>query len=253
MNDQAGAPSFTVYPAIDVRGGRVVRLRQGDYAQETHYADDPFGMARVYAQTGAAWLHLVDLDAARGGSYQLETLLWRIKDETGLRVQSGGGIRSEADVRTLLQTGADRVIVGSLAVREPETVRRWLQVFGPERIVVALDTRKDDKGWWRLPTQGWTQTEADGKDLAGLFVFYATAGLRHLLCTDIDRDGMLAGPNMDLYQRLRALAPDVAVQASGGVRDLADVRGARAVGCGGIVLGRALLEGRVDLAEALAC
>ncbi|MBS0456292.1 MAG: 1-(5-phosphoribosyl)-5-[(5-phosphoribosylamino)methylideneamino] imidazole-4-carboxamide isomerase [Proteobacteria bacterium] len=253
MSDGSNALEFTVYPAIDVRGGRVVRLRQGDYAQETHYADDPFGVVRLYAQAGAAWLHLVDLDAARMGGYRLAELLLRIKDETGLRVQTGGGVRSEADVRTLLQTGADRVIVGSLAVREPETVRRWLQVFGPERIVVALDTRKDEKGWWRLPTQGWTQTEGDGKDLAGLLVFYATAGLRHLLCTDIDRDGTLAGPNVDLYQRLRLLAPGVAVQASGGVRDLADVRGARAAGCAGVVLGRALLDGRVDLAEALAC
>lgn len=253
MKDEADAQSFTVYPAIDVRGGRVVRLRQGDFAQETHYADDPFGVARLHAQAGAQWLHLVDLDAARMGGYRLAELLWRIHDETRMRVQTGGGIRSEGDVRTLLQAGADRVVVGSVAVREPETVRRWLQVFGPERIVVALDTRQDERGWWRLPTQGWTQAECDDKDLAGLLVFYATAGLRHLLCTDIDRDGMLAGPNIDLYQRLQMLAPRVAVQASGGVRDLADVRAARAAGCAGIVLGRALLEGGIDLAEALTC
>ncbi|MBS0193566.1 MAG: 1-(5-phosphoribosyl)-5-[(5-phosphoribosylamino)methylideneamino]imidazole-4-carboxamide isomerase [Proteobacteria bacterium] len=245
---------FTIYPAIDVRDGRVVRLRQGDYAQETRYADDPYGVARLYAETGARWLHLVDLDAARAGGYRLEALLYRIKDGTGLCVQTGGGVRSEADVRSILTAGADRVVVGSLAVREPRMVAGWLETFGSERIVVALDTRRDERGWWRLPVQGWTRVdEAGHNDLASLLVHYAGAGLRHLLCTDIERDGMLSGPNMDLYGRILSLAPDIAVQASGGVRDLDDVRAARAAGCAGVVLGRALLEGQVDLAEALAC
>lgn len=246
--------AFTLYPAIDVRNGRVVRLRQGDFARETHYADDPFAVARLYAQAGAKWLHLVDLDAARTGGYRLAPLLWRIKDETGLRVQTGGGVRTQADVQELLAVGADRVVIGSLAVREPNRVRDWLAQFGAERIAVALDTRRDELGWWRLPVQGWTLLEAHAaRDLATLLVFYAGAGLRHLLCTDIDLDGTLAGPNLDLYGRVLALAPNVALQASGGVRDVADVQALRAAGCAGTVLGRALLEGHVDLAEALAC
>jgi len=245
--------SFTVYPAIDVRDGRVVRLRQGDYARETRYPDDPCALAVRHATAGAAWLHLVDLDAARLGGWTLAPLLRAVKRTTALKVQTGGGVREQRDVEDILAAGADRVVIGSLAVREPERVRGWLAAFGPERIAVALDARADAQGIWRLPTHGWTEGDSDAADLDALLSDYADAGLRHLLCTDIARDGMLAGPNLDLYRSLAALAPGVAVQASGGVRDVADVRAAREAGCGGAVLGRALLEGRLDLAEALAC
>ena len=141
------------------------------------------------------------------------------------------------------------MVVGSLAVREPATVAAWLHEFGGERITVALDTRQDAAGAWRLPVHGWT--EDAGVTLDELLPGYLRAGLRHLLCTDIARDGMLSGPNLELYAHLRALAPGVAVQASGGVRDATDVRRARQAGCGGAVLGRALLEGRLALADAL--
>lgn len=243
--------SFTVYPAIDIRDGRVVRLAQGDYAQETRYGDDPLVQIEAYAAAGAQWLHLVDLDAAREGGYTLAPLLARIASVTGLRVQTGGGVRCEDDVRRLLDAGAERVVVGSLAVREPAQVIRWIEAFGAGRITVALDTRQGLDGVWRLPVHGWTETAEATLDV--LAVRYAQGGLRHLLSTDIARDGMLSGPNLDLYAHLKALAPTLDVQASGGVRELADVRAAKAQGCGGIVLGRALLEGRLDLAEALAC
>ena len=243
--------SFIVYPAIDVRGGRVVRLRQGDYAVETRYRDQPLALAERYAQTGARWLHLVDLDAARAGGYTLQPLLREIAAQTGLQVQTGGGVRSRDDVAALLEAGAARVVIGSLAVREPDTVIAWLQEFGSERITVALDTRLDDDGQWRLPVHGWTETAADTLNV--LAQRYADAGLRHLLCTDIARDGMLAGPNLALYHALCAAQPTLAVQASGGVRDVADVAASRLAGCAGAVLGKALLEGRLSLDEALAC
>jgi phosphoribosylformimino-5-aminoimidazole carboxamide ribotide isomerase len=247
--------AFTVYPAIDVRDGAVVRLRQGDYAQQTRYADDPFALAQAYANAGTQWLHLVDLDAARSGGYTLTPLLGRIKSETTLQVQTGGGVRSAEDVVALLDAGADRVVIGSLAVRSPETVQKWIARFGAERLVIALDTRADAQGHWHLPVHGWTELAQSGPDdeLDTLLAFYAKAGLRHLLCTDIARDGMLSGTNVALYRRLRAIAPDVAVQASGGVRDADDIHAARDAGCAGVILGRALLEGRVELAEALAC
>lgn len=245
---------FTVYPAIDVRGGRVVRLRQGDYARQTRYADEPLAVACEHAQAGARWLHLVDLDAARAGGYALAPLLRKIVLTTGLRVQTGGGVRCAADVQAMFDAGAERVVVGSLAVREPATVRGWLARFGGERIVVALDTRRDGEGRWCLPVHGWTSVAPGAdNDLAALLRFHADAGLRHLLCTDIERDGMLAGPNIALYEHLHALAPDVLLQASGGVRDRRDVATARAAGCAGVVLGRALLERRIDLAQALTC
>jgi phosphoribosylformimino-5-aminoimidazole carboxamide ribotide isomerase len=246
--------TFTIYPAIDVRGGAVVRLRQGDYARQTRYVDDPFVLAQAYANAGAQWLHLVDLDAARSGGYALAPLLRRIKSETALRVQTGGGVRNAEDVAALFDAGADRVVIGSLAVRSPEIVREWIARFGSERIVVALDTRAGADDRWRLPVHGWTELASDNAgDLETLLDSYARAGLRHLLCTDISRDGMLAGPNLHLYRRLHAIAPGVAVQASGGVRDIGDALAAREIGCAGVVLGRALLEGRIGIEEALAC
>lgn len=240
--------TFELYPALDIRGGRVVRLRQGDYAQETRYADEPLAAARAHAEAGARWLHLVDLDAARVGGYTLAPLLREIRAQTGLRVQTGGGVRSEADAEAILDAGAARVVVGSLAVREPARVARWLGRFGAERLAIALDVREVD-GEWRLPVAGWTADS--GARLDELLARYADAGLRHLLCTDIACDGMLAGPNLGLYRRVLARVPAVAVQGSGGVRDAADVRALRDAGCAGAVLGRALLEGRLRLDDAL--
>ena len=223
---------FVLYPAIDVRDGRVVRLRQGDYAQETRYPADPFELASQYARAGATWLHLVDLDAARAGGYTLAPLLRRLKAETRLQVQTGGGVRSEEDVDALLEAGADRVVVGSLAVRETGRVASWVSRYGAARLTLALDTRRDAEGRWRLPVHGWT--EDGSKEL------------------DVSRDGMMSGPNIELYRYLCQRFPRLAVQASGGARDLADVAAAREAGCSGIVLGKALLDGKLDLGQALA-
>ncbi|PPU08099.1 1-(5-phosphoribosyl)-5-[(5-phosphoribosylamino)methylideneamino]imidazole-4-carboxamide isomerase [Xanthomonas arboricola] len=243
--------SFTVYPALDIRNGRVVRLLQGDYARETQYGDDVLARAQAFADAGAQWMHLVDLDAAKAGGYTLAITLGEIVRTTGLRVQTGGGVRSRADVARILDAGAARVVIGSLAVRQADSVIEWLQEFGADRLTIALDTRQDADGVWQLPVHGWT--EAAEATLDQLAVRYAQAGLQHLLCTDIARDGMLSGPNMDLYAHLRTLAPQLQVQVSGGARNLADVAAARAAGCAGIVLGKALLEGHLVLKEALAC
>lgn len=249
---QPSAPpcaDFQVYPAIDVREGRVVRLRQGDYAQETRYDDEPIALARRYSQTGVRWLHLVDLDAARYGGYTLAPLLHAITTSTWLRVQTGGGVRSEADVEAILEAGADRVVIGSLAVRDPERVIGWVRRFGAEHITIALDARQSEDGQWCLPVAGWTQDS--GVQIEPLVRQFADIGVRHLLCTDITRDGMLSGPNLELYRYLRTLAPELRVQASGGIRDTDDIVAAHAAGCGGVVLGKALLEGRFALGDAL--
>ena len=205
--------NFAIIPAIDLRAGRVVRLQQGDYQRQTVYGDDPHVFAARYAQ-------------------------------------AGGGVRDAVDVRRLLDAGATRVVVGSIAVRDRQTVIGWLRNFGAERLVIALDARQRD-GVWRLPTAGWTQTGEATLDER--VQAYAAAGARHLLCTDIDRDGMLGGLNIALYRHLAMLAPTLAVQASGGVHDLDDLRAARAAGAAGVILGRALLEGRFTLAQALTC
>lgn len=242
--------AFLLYPAIDIRDGRVVRLRQGDYAAETRYAEDPLALAKRYADAGAQWLHLVDLDAAKAGGWALAPLVEAIRRDTGLKVQTGGGVREDADVEAILAAGASRVVVGSLAVRQPDRVLGWLQRFGNDRITIALDTRADADGVYRLPVHGWT--EASGVAFFDLLARYADEGLRHLLCTDIARDGMLGGLNLALYRDITSRFPAVALQASGGVATLDDVRGARAAGAGGAILGKALLDGRFTMAEAFA-
>ena len=245
------AIDFTAYPAIDVRDGRVVRLQQGDYDRETRYPDDPFAVAMRYADAGARWLHLVDLDAARAGGYTLAPLLKRIADDGRLQVQTGGGVRDEAAVAAMLEQGASRVVIGSLAVRDPMLVEGWLQRYGAARITVALDSRQDDAGVWQLPIHGWT--ESAELDLDACLRRYRAAGAKHLLCTDIARDGMMRGPNLDLYRMIVARGEGFELQASGGVRDVADIVAAREAGCAGAVLGRSLLEGGLRIEDALTC
>lgn len=242
---------FTLYPAIDIRQGHIVRLRQGDYGQQTDYGQAVIATLQAFEAAGARWLHLVDLDAARTGGYTLLPLVDQIRQNTSLQIQSGGGIRKQDDVERLLDRGVSRVVIGSMAVRQSAQVMAWLDNYGPERLTIALDTRQTDDGLWECAVDGWTQNTSHS--LMAIASGYATAGLRHLLCTDIQRDGMLCGPDLSLYTTLCQRFPDVAIQLSGGVRATEDIKAARAVGCQGVVLGRALLENHCRLADALAC
>lgn len=240
-----------IYPAIDLRGGRVVRLTEGRFDQETSYGDDPAAVAREFAAAGAAWLHVVDLDGTKDPARRQTALVERLARESGLRVQTGGGIRDEAQVEALRRAGAERVIVGSLAVREPERVRGWLGRYGPEHLALALDVRIDETGAARVATAGWQETSAE--PLERVLDGFLAAGLVHVLCTDISRDGRLTGPNAQLYTGLRARFPGIQLQASGGVASLDDLRRLRALGAAGAIVGRALYEKRFTLREALAC
>ena len=240
--------SLEIIPALDLRGGRVVRLRQGDYAQETGYALDAFEQAQRYRDAGARRLHVVDLDGAREGRFENLAVIEALA-RLDFDVQAGGGVRGEADLKRLFDAGVQRVVVGSVAVRECARVIDWIGSYGAERLVIALDTREID-GVWTLSSAGWT--EAAASTLDELAPRYEQAGARHLLCTDIARDGMLSGPNLDLYAHLACIVPSLAVQASGGVRDLADVKSLQGKAAG-VILGRSLLEGQLDLGEALTC
>jgi len=235
-------------PAIDLRDGRVVRLRQGDYAVQTTFEFNPLRLAADYVAQGASWVHIVDLDGARSGRFENLDVIAAIA-ASGVRVQAGGGVRDDAGLARLFDVGVSRVVVGSIAIRDPATVARWLGRYGAERLTLALDTRFRE-GRWQLPSAGWI--EAEVATLDELAPWYANAGARHLLCTDIDRDGMLSGPNLALYAHLAGLAPALKVQASGGVSSLADIVALREGGVAGIILGRALLEGAFSLADGMA-
>lgn len=243
---------FQVIPAIDLRGGRVVRLRQGDYARETVFAVDPVALAKRYASEGAQWLHVVDLDGARQGKFENLAVIEAITRSCPIRIQSGGGVRTTDDLRRLFSAGVARVVVGSLAVSNPYATAIWVNQFGAERITLALDVRRQ-AGAWRLPVHGWTEDAESSVQLDALATHYARAGAQHVLCTDVDRDGMLGGFNLELYRDLHMLAPDFEIQASGGACTLDDIRKVRAAGARGVVLGRALLENRLTVKEALRC
>jgi phosphoribosylformimino-5-aminoimidazole carboxamide ribotide isomerase len=239
-----------IIPAIDLRGGCVVRLAQGDFARSREFEHDAVALAERYAGAGANWLHIVDLDGARAGQpLQIETIA-RIAG-VGSRVQAGGGVRNRADVECLLAHGVARVVVGSVAVREPETFAGWLEVFGADRLCLALDVRRGEDGRWRPAVDAWqAQTDAD---VGVLLDRFADSGLRHVLSTDIAHDGMSDGPNLALYREFAARWPQLQWIASGGVRDRADVDALENTGVAACVAGSALLDGTLALHEIAAC
>lgn len=237
-----------VYPAIDLRDGACVRLLRGRFDQVTRYDDDPSDRLESFVAAGAEWIHVVDLDGAQAGRAVQHALIGDMARSSEVAIQSGGGVRSEADIESLLEAGIARVVVGSLAVTAPRAVRDWLDRFGPDRLTLALDVLGD--GHRYVPAlAGWTRT-AD-IDLWATLDHYPPGTLRHVLVTDVGRDGALAGPNLDLLAQIVRRRPDLEIQASGGVADLADLAAAKAAGCAGAIVGRAIYEGRFTLEQAL--
>jgi len=216
-----------ILPAIDLRHGKCIRLLQGQFDKQTVYHDDPLSVAEKYLAQGAKWLHVVDLDSAKGEANQ-DSIIQRLIRDSKLSIQIGGGIRSYERVKKLLNLGAARVVIGSLAVTQPGLVSQWLDEFGNDKIVLALDIVFNAKQQACVATHGWLKTSA--QQLSEIVYRYQTSGLRHVLCTDISRDGTLTGPNLELYVSLQKQFPDIAWQASGGVSHLADLTALRQSG-----------------------
>jgi len=237
-----------ILPAIDLRDGVCVRLMQGCFDAVTDYGD-PLSRVRSFADAGACWVHVVDLDGARSGKPVQSELIARLAAATDLKVQCGGGVRTQADVENLLRAGVQRVVVGSVAVRKPQDVRAWIGAFGAEAICIALDVRAAADGW-AVAADGWA---ADGgRTLDAALAEFPVGELRHVLVTDISRDGALTGPNVDLMRTIQGLRPDIALQASGGVSQINDLLALREAGVSGVIVGRALYENRFTLEAALA-
>lgn len=232
-------------PAIDLRGGRCVRLLQGRFDAETVYAEDPVEVIDRYLALGARQVHVVDLDGARDGSQgnreAIERLVARSDRAT---IQVGGGVRSRQVADALLDLGVARVVVGSMAVTASDEVAAWLRELGPDRVVLAFDVRLDETGTPRLATHGWERQT--GTSLWNAVEQFALAGLRHVLCTDVARDGALTGPNVALYGECVRRYPDVEWQASGGVSVSGDLRALASTGVSAVISGRALLENRIN-------
>ncbi|MGB6451416.1 MAG: 1-(5-phosphoribosyl)-5-[(5-phosphoribosylamino)methylideneamino] imidazole-4-carboxamide isomerase [Steroidobacteraceae bacterium] len=227
-------------PAIDLRGGRCVRLYRGDFGAETRYELQPHELLQRYRALGAAWLHVVDLDGARDGVLANRAIVVALASQQAVSLQVGGGMRSAEALSDLLRNGVDRVVVGSAAVEQPREVAQWLAHFGPERVCLAFDVRLDERGEPRVRTRGWTQ--GGSLSLWSAIDPFCACGLRHVLCTDIDRDGALTGPNLDLYREALRRFPGLTWQASGGVRHAADLAALAGIGVHAAVSGKALLE-----------
>ncbi len=244
-----GKSAMKLIPAIDLLDGRCVRLFQGDFDQCKVYEAEPELLAETYREAGAEWLHLVDLAASRDGETADTGPLFDLLGKLKIKVQTGGGVRDEGDVAERLEAGAGRVVVGSIAASHPGRFIEWLERFGADYLVAALDVRIDDNGvpWPRI--FGWT--EGADTDLWTLLDQLTEGGLKHALVTDIGRDGALEGPNLALYRDIVGRYPDLALQASGGVSGIDDLVKLADTGAAGAITGKALLEGRFNAAEAL--
>ncbi|SLM63002.1 MULTISPECIES: 1-(5-phosphoribosyl)-5-[(5-phosphoribosylamino)methylideneamino]imidazole-4-carboxamide isomerase [Dickeya] len=240
-----------IIPALDLIDGQVVRLHQGDYGQQRQYGSDPLPRLQDYQQQGAQVLHLVDLTGAKDPAARQIPLLQTLLAGVSVPVQVGGGIRTEQDVEALLAAGASRVVIGSTAVKHPERVQQWFTRYGADALVLALDVRIDANGVKNIAISGWQ--ENSGITLEETVERYLPFGLQHVLCTDISRDGTLQGSNVALYREIGTRYPQVAFQASGGIGSLDDIRALRDSGVQGVIVGRALLEGKFTVTEAISC
>lgn len=238
-----------IIPAIDIKSGKCVRLFQGKFEQVTEYAGHPWEIANEYANNGAKSLHIVDLDGAKNGNPVQTSLIAQICQLDSLKVQIGGGIRTHRHLKILFADHAARVVVGSMAVINPEEVKSWMKEFGPEKIVIALDVLMDKNNQPIVLTDGW-QTQSK-QSLWKLIDSYMDAQLKYVLCTDVIRDGTLQGPNFELYEECLKRYPELSLQASGGISSLDDLVTLKKLNLYGVIIGKALYEKRFTLQEAL--
>lgn len=241
---------FQVIPALDLRGGCVVHARQGTRMQETMRPDSAVGLALRFADAGAAWLHVIDLDGAHPGRSRSLAVLEAIAATGALKLQAGGGVRTTDDLRRLFAAGVARVVLDGVAVRNPYATAIWINQFGPERVLLALGARRQ-AGAWRLPLDGAAGDSC--VQLDALAAHYARAGARHVLCTQLAPGNTRNGFDLALYRDLAGIAPDFEILAADDACTLADIRRLRSAGMRGVVIGHPLLEGRFSLREALHC
>ncbi|MEM6801902.1 MAG: 1-(5-phosphoribosyl)-5-[(5-phosphoribosylamino)methylideneamino]imidazole-4-carboxamide isomerase [Bacteroidota bacterium] len=231
-----------IIPAIDLIDGKCVRLEKGDYGKKKVYNEDPLAVAKEFETTGIKYLHLVDLDGAKAGKPQNLSILEKIATQTRLQIDFGGGIKVEEDLKNALDAGAQKVNIGSTAVKKADLFKSWLSTYGGDKIILSADVREE-----KIAIHGWqTQTEIFLDDFLAENI---GAGVKTTVITDIAKDGMLAGPSLDLYKNIMKKFPDLELVASGGVSTLEDVRELEEMGIYGIIIGKAIYEGRIKLED----
>ena len=229
-------------PAIDIIGGQCVRLTKGDYDQKTVYRNSPVEVAKEFEQIGFKRLHVVDLDGAKSKHIVNEQVLKAITAETNLVVDFGGGIKTDADIEKAFSAGASMVTIGSIAVTDPDRFMGWLEKYGASRIILGADVRNG-----KISINGWK--EDSGEALLPFMKKYIDAGVRNVLCTEISKDGTLAGPAIDLYKEMMATYPELHLIASGGVSSIDDIKALEVAGIPAVVFGKAIYEGKINLKE----
>ena len=236
-----------IIPAIDLKGGKCVRLFKGEFDKTTEYSSDPASVGRRFSALDVEDLHIVDLDGARTGTQENREIVTEIASQSGLSVQLGGGIRERSAVASWLSAGVTRCVIGSVAIKNSERVKQWIVEFGCESIVLALDINFDKAGTPMLTTHGWT--EESGVSLWECIDSYSGVGLKHVLCTDVARDGAMTGPSFDLYADILTRYPNLMLQSSGGVRNIDDLKQLRTMNVPAAITGRALLDGEISAEE----
>ena len=234
-----------LYPAIDLIDGKCVRLFKGDFEQKTTYDVSPFEVLETYKAEGAEWVHIVDLDGAKDSKNRQSDLMREISNESGLKIQTGGGIRSAEDVKVLLGLGVSRVVIGSMAVQKIDETKEIIKEFGADKVCIAMDVLPQEDKFY-VAVHGWQ--EGSNVLLEDLIKDYQSVGLKHVLCTDISKDGTMTGCNFDLYKSLNEQFPDIKFQASGGVHALEDLK---KLNTGGVIVGKALYENVFTVKQAL--
>ncbi|PHN03084.1 1-(5-phosphoribosyl)-5-[(5-phosphoribosylamino)methylideneamino]imidazole-4-carboxamide isomerase [Flavilitoribacter nigricans] len=231
-----------IIPAIDIIDGKCVRLTQGDYQQKKVYNEDPLEVAQQFEDAGLTRLHLVDLDGAKASRIINHKVLERLASNTGLHIDFGGGLKSDEDVRIAFDSGARQITGGTVAVKDPELFEGWLQQYGSDRIILGSDVKDG-----MVAVSGWQE-----KSQLELFPFlqdYLAKGVRYTICTDVSKDGLLAGSALDLYRQIRETFPDLNLIASGGVTSMQEVEQLAEIGCFGAIIGKAIYEQKISLGE----
>ncbi|MEO1514556.1 MAG: 1-(5-phosphoribosyl)-5-[(5-phosphoribosylamino)methylideneamino]imidazole-4-carboxamide isomerase [Bacteroidota bacterium] len=233
-----------IIPAIDIIGGQCVRLTQGDYNRKKVYHTDPLEVAKQFEDAGVERLHLVDLDGAKAKKIINHQVLERIAKGTRLTIDFGGGLKSDEDVRIAFESGASQITGGTIAVKDTALFLSWVERYGPEKIILGADVLN---GY--VAVSGWQETSQ--QELFTFLESYVAKGIRYVICTDISKDGLLQGSSKELYRQILERFPDLHLIASGGVSDDAEIDELQSIGCYGAIIGKALYEGKMDLATLL--
>ncbi len=231
-----------IIPAIDIIDGKCVRLYQGDYAKKTIYNENPLDVAKSFEDAGLQYLHIVDLDGAKAGKIVNYKVLESITSKTSLQIDFGGGISSDEQVKIPFECGAKQITIGSLAVKQPDIIKQWIKIYGSEAIIIGADVSNE-----KIQIHGWQE---DSKLYVYDFIAqYYEMGIQYVMCTDISKDGTLKGTATDLYQKIKEQFKDLKLIASGGVGNMKDIEACDKVGCEGVIVGKAIYEGRIKLNE----